>query len=352
MDTLLIEDPLSFLLKTKAVATDEVYLYELIKHVFNLLDMRKLFFGEGEIPFLVIFPTLVNMRNIKDIRNITQESGNEYFRLLFEKDFHDSDDVFDFLSYFSEVGAVLRDVKNPNILFPDVIDKKQRLLEVYSSISDSFKEKEFNPVYSLGFKVYGQFQNLGNQVYNAQKLSSQIVFDNDEYWKLYTWDLTKNKRQSVDLDSTLLNTLQFDDFRWLELIDIDRLNDVRNQKELTHIRNLIRTGIHTNLNGISEDEVKIRAMKNLEKALEEHSNNIVEISNQLKKKVPLNTISIVSGAVATIPASWAELSMLGAISTVYGIHDYINSTSDLIKNKKQLNDSLIGVLFDAKRSDL
>src|SRR5699024_10398832 len=92
MDTLLIEDPLSFLLKTKAVATDEVYLYELIKHVFNLLDMRKLFFGEGEIPFLVIFPTLVNMRNIKDIRNITQESGNEYFRLLFEKDFHDSDD--------------------------------------------------------------------------------------------------------------------------------------------------------------------------------------------------------------------------------------------------------------------
>lgn len=351
LDTLLIEDPLSFLLKTKPVATDKAYLNQLIKHSFNLLDMKPLFFGDGMVPLLIIFPSLVEEKGREEIVSIIENSGDQYFRLLFEKEFLDTEDVFDYLSSMKDVNRLLNEIKNPSILFPDIKDKENRLLAIYSDIKDSWRNKDVSFGSSLGFKIYGQFMNLGNQVFNAQELSSQIVFDKREYWDLYKWDISQNKGASPDLDSMLLNTLQIEEFRWLEFMDIEKLNMVRNEKEIADIRSIIRKNINITVNGISEEKVKRQAIKNIEGALAEHSAKIDEYSKILRRKVPIDSLSVVVGTITSIPVSLSLLPIAGAISTVYGIYDYIANTSKIVKDKKQTQNSLMGVLFDAKRSN-
>ena len=351
LDTLLIEDPLSFLLKTKPVATDKAYLNQLIKHSFNLLDMKPLFFGDGMVPLLIIFPSLVEEKGREEIVSIIENSGDQYFRLLFEKEFLDTEDVFDYLSSMKDVNRLLNEIKNPSILFPDIKDKENRLLAIYSDIKDSWRNKDVSFGSSLGFKIYGQFMNLGNQVFNAQELSSQIVFDKREYWDLYKWDISQNKGANPDLDSMLLNTLQIEEFRWLEFMDIEKLNMVRNEKEIADIRSIIRKNINITVNGISEEKVKRQAIKNIEGALAEHSAKIDEYSKILRRKVPIDSLSVVVGTITSIPVSLSLLPIAGAISTVYGIYDYIANTSKIVKDKKQTQNSLIGVLFDAKRSN-
>lgn len=352
MDTLLIEDPISFLLKTKPVATDRAYLNQLVKHAFNLMDMKKLFFGEGEVPLLIIFPSMIKDRNKKKVNSVIEKSGDEYFRLLFERDFVDTEDVFDYLSNLGDADQLLKEIKNPKILFPDVVDKKVRLIEMYSDIHEAWKYKDFTFGSSLGFKIYGQFLNLGSQVFQAQELSSQIVFDKREYWSLYKWDISQVKKVSPNLDSTLLNTLQLDNFRWLEYMDIERLNQVRNETEIENIRSIIRRNINLAVNGVSEDKVKDKAIENIEEALIEHSKRIDEYSNSLKKKIPIGTLAVVAGTIASVPASWSLVPVAGAVSTVYGIYDLIANTTKSVRDKKKVQNSLMGVLFDAKKQSL
>ncbi|PAD21312.1 hypothetical protein [Terribacillus saccharophilus] len=352
MDSLLIEDPLSFLLNTKSVATDEAYLNQLIKHSFNLLDMKHLFFGEGEIPLLIIFPSVIKEEEKLNVTDIIEKSGDEYFRLMFERDFLDTNDVFDYLSYLDGTDKLLAEVKNTDILFPNVVDKKQRLIEMYSDIHMSWKNKDFYVGSALGYKIYGQFHNLGTQVFQAQELSSQIVFDKQEYWNLYKWDISQSKGAEPNLESALLNTLQLDDFRWLELMDIDRLNEVRNKEDLANIRGMLRKNINVAVNGVSEEIVKRKAIENIEQALLEHSEHVEEYSNKIKKKLPIDTLAIIAGTITSIPTSWALLPIAGAASTVYGIYDFYTNTRKAFKDKKRIQNNMMGVLFDAKRQVL
>lgn len=352
LDTLLIEDPLSFLLKTQPVATDKAYLNQLVKHSFNLLDMKQLFFGDGEVPLLIIFPSLVDDEKREKIVSIIENSGDEYFRLLFERDFLNTGDVFDYLSNVKDPRHLLREVKNPSILFPDTVDKEKRLTDMYTDIRESWRKNDVVFGSSLGFKIYGQFLNLGKQVFQAQELSSQIAFDKQEYWNLYKWDINQTKGTVPDLDSTLLNTLQINEFHWLEYMDIEKLNIVRNEEEIANIRSIIRKNINITVSGVNEDKVKQQAIKNIEGALIEHSAKIDEYSNLLRKKVPADTVAVVVGTMTSIPASWSLLPVAGAISTVYGIYDYIANTSKILKDKKQARNSLMGVLFDARRQNI
>ncbi|MBV6682349.1 hypothetical protein KV679_01445 [Bacillus sp. JRC01] len=351
MDTLLIEDPLSFLLKTRPIATDNAYLDQVIKHAFNLLDMKNLFFGEGEVPLLIIFPSLIQEKR-KDINSITEKSGNEFFKVIFERDFLNADDVFDYLEHFDEIDKLLTKVKNPNLLFPDTDNKRNRLEEMYSDIHSSWRRKDFNVGSALGYKIYGQLLNLGSQVFQAQELSSQIVFDNPDNWSLYKWDINQSRGITPNIDSTLLNTLQLDDFRWLELMDVERLNEIRNESEIADIRSILRRNINLAVDGVSEDIVKKKAIENIEQALIEHSKQVDEYSRKLKKRLSVDSLAIVAGTISSIPTSWTLIPVVGAVSAVYGIYDYFVNTKDTVKSKKNIQNSMMGVLFDAKRQKL
>ncbi|WP_019637335.1 hypothetical protein [Paenibacillus fonticola] len=352
IDSLLIEDPLSFLLRTKQVATDNAYLNQLIKHSFNLLDLKRLFFGDGNIPLLIIFPSLIDDEEKKKVRGVIEKSGDEYFRLLFERDFLDTEDIFDYLSEMKDVDQLLTTIKEPSILFPDILDKKERLIEMYEDIRESWQYKDFSLGSSLGYKIYGQFLNLGTQVFQAHELSSQISFDKKEYWNLYKWDINQAQGMNPDLDSTILNAVQLEEFRWLENLDIDKINLVRNQEELSNIRSVIRKNINITVNGVNEEKVKEQAMKNMEKALIEHSKRLDDYTEKLKKKIPIDTLAVVVGTMTSIPASLSLLPVAGAISTIYGIYDYFINTRQTILGKKQIQNSLMGVLFDANQNSI
>ncbi|WBL15121.1 hypothetical protein [Sutcliffiella sp. NC1] len=352
LDSLFIEDPISFLLKTKPVATERAYLNQMIKHAFNLLDMKKLFYGEGSVPLLIIFPTIIENENRGEIRDIIHKSGDEYFKMLFDRDFINTDDVFDYLSSIESVGNLISIAKNKDILFPDTPNKVERILALYNDIKESWIENDLTIGRALGYKIYGQFLNMGNQVYQAQRLSAQIVFDRREYWDLYKWDIGYIKQRAIDIDSSILNSMQLDNISWLENIDIDKFNLVRNEEEVEKLRSIIRRNIYTTVEGVNEEKVIKQAISNLEEALSEHSNKLSDYSQQLKRKLKIDSIFIVGGTVASIPATLGLSTVVGGVSTLYGIYDYISSVYKLNQDKIKINKTVMGVLFDAREQGI
>ncbi|WP_209125447.1 hypothetical protein [Alkalihalobacillus sp. BA299] len=349
LDSLFIEDPIMFLLKTKKVATDRAYLNQMIKHAFNLLDLKKLFYGEGSVPLLIIFPPFTNDESRSKINGIINQSGDEYFKLLFERDFMNTEDVFDFLNNITSVNNLMLKVQNSNFFFPDTTDKPERVFSLYTDIKESWKNNNNITVgTALGYKIYGQFSNIGTQVFQAQRLSSQIVFDRREYWDLYKWDLSQKKGVTFDIEHILLNSMQLDDFKWLENIDIDKLNIARNEEEILKLRSVIRKNIHTTIGEFNEEKVARQAVRNLEEALVEHSKKVTDYSKQLKRKLGIDSIIVAGGTIASIPATFGLSSVIGGLSAIYGIWDYASSTAKIHKERERLNNSMMGVLFDAR----
>ncbi|MFY2253090.1 hypothetical protein ACOSZH_24660 [Priestia megaterium] len=352
LDTLLIEDPISFLLNTKKVTTDKAYLNQLVKHTFNLLDMKKLFFGEGSIPLLIIFPSIITQEIRTSLKETTDNSGDNYFSLLFERDFTDFNDVWEYLGSIESSEQLIKDIKDPRILFFNESKMLERFDQMHSDINETFRGRNLTVGRTLALKTYGQFMNLGTHVFQSQYLSSQIVFNRKDHWDLYKWDINQAHQGKPDVDNIMLHALQTQEFRWLENIDMDKFYLLRNEDEIKIVREALRSNIYQTLNGINEDNIKKQASINLESVLHEHSRKLEELSKELKKKLSIDMLALVGGVVSSIPTSFALVPVIGVASTVYGAYDLFTGTKKAIAEKKKANKSLMGVLIDAKQRSI
>jgi len=354
LDTLLIEDPISRLLDTKIVFTDKEYLFELTKHIFNLLDMKKLFFGEGSIPLLVIFPPLINKEIAVQIRHEVKNSSANYFSSLLQRDFKDYADVWDYLKSIKSSEQLINDIKDTRLLFlnEDNILERLNKLQIRTKKTTKLDTTSLTMGEILGLEIYGRFSAIGTQVFQSQYLSSQIVFDYKELWDLYKWDINQTVQVTPNVDNTMLHALQTQEFRWLENIDIDKFYLLRNEDEIKMVREALRRNIYHTLNGVSENHVKKQASINLDDILNEHSRKLEGLSKDLKKKFSIDTLAFIGGVISSVPAHLGIVPVIGAVSTIYGAVDIFTSTTKLVKEKKRINKSLMGVLIDAKQRSI
>ncbi|MGG0844973.1 hypothetical protein [Peribacillus simplex] len=290
-----------------------------------------------------------------NIKEKTDKSGDNYFRLLLERDFNDSEDVWEYLGSIRSSDQLIKDIKDWRLLFFNESNMLDRFNQMHIDISETFKGQTLSMGQTLALKMYGQFMNLGTQVFQAQYLSSQIVFDRKDNWNLYKWDINQINqmhRGTPDIDNTILHALQTQEFRWLENIDMDKFYLLRNEEEIKSVREALRKNIHHTLDGVDEDKIKKQASINLEDVLSEHSRKLEDLSKQLKIKFSIDMLALVAGVISSIPASLAIIPAIGVASTVYGAYDLFTGTAKLVESKKKINKSLMGVLIDAKQRSI
>ncbi|WP_445480335.1 hypothetical protein ACULLL_09235 [Lysinibacillus irui] len=346
VDTILIKEPIGYLMLTKPISTDEAFIYNIIQHAFNLFELKKLFFGEGGIPIFMIFPPIYNEAGQTEIYNVAEKFGTEYINEIFELDFKEREEVFELLNPIQDIKQIVKLIKNQNIINLKGLSIENFLHEVHENISKTFQNgHELTVGQTLAFKIFGQFSNISSELIHAESLNSQIVFDRNDYWDLYKNHFVKKN----DPDALILESMQQKDFKWLVNYDIDKFNLLRNEDELLKLRNILRKNIYLANNNLTQEKVKYQVLANIEEAFLDHSSKIEEINGKLKKKLSVDGLIMVGAAVSgLIPATLTFLPIISTITVTYGICDFANQFITLNKEKKEIKNGVMGMLFDAR----
>lgn len=352
VDTVLIEDPLVMLTRIKDMSEDNQHLSRIIKHVFNLLDMRELFFGLGDKPVLTIFPPFFTEDNRQDILRLVNCSGLKYFEMLMETKFPDIDYLFEYMKKQNDINQLSKLIKHPQMLpKPEHQGHRQFLEEVNSNIVEGSKGfKGASVGFTLVLKVLGQLAGVGTETFHSTHLASQMVFDAESHWKMYKWSLTNNFRKP-DIDDVIVNSLQLDDFKWLGNIPLDKLLQMRRDGELSSVRDIIRRNIYSSTHANTDLNVTAKqALANIEEVLKAHSMEVKSLASELKKKYFIDGAIAVAGLVVGVASGpLSPLSIAGLASTLYGVYDVGKGAVNVRSEKDRLESGVIGMLLQARK---
>lgn len=352
VDTILIEDPLIMITHLKDHAEDSAYLSRMIEHVFNLLDMKELFFGLGDFPILTIFPPFRTAKNRQQIMNAVHASGLKYFETLLEKPFCDIDNFFEYMKNTKDLRTLSNRIKHPQMLPKSESQSHPEFLqEVHESItSESKVYKDASVGVTLALKVFGQLSAVGTETFNSAQLSSQMVFDSSIHWKMYKWGLTNDFKQP-DIDNVIINSLQLDEFKWLGNVPIDKLLQMRREGELSSLRSLIGKNIYSSTHASTDLEITAKqAMSNIEEALISHSKELNQIDAELRKKYLVDGSMAVLGLVSGLASGpLSPLSLVGLSSSLYGVYDLGKGIASTHSKKNKLESGVIGMLLQARK---
>jgi len=352
VDSILIEDPLIMITQLKDLSEDNAYLSRMIEHVFNLIDMKELFFGLGDYPVLTIFPPFRTERNRQEIMNAVNASGLKYFETLMEAPFSDIGSFFEYMKNIKDLRALSEIIKHPQMLPKSESQSHPEFLqEVYERITGESKVyKDASVGETLALKVLGQLTAVGTESFNSAQLSAQMVFDSSIHWKMYKWGLTNDFKQP-DIDNVIINSLQLDEFKWLGNVPMNKLLQMRREGELSSLRSLIGKNIYSSTHASADLEISAKqAMSNIEDALIDHSKELSLIDTELRKKYLVDSSMAVLGVVSgLVSGPLSPLSLVGLSSSLYGMYDLGKGIASMHKKKDKLASGVIGMLLQAKK---
>lgn len=349
VDSILIEDPITNIVNLKDLSTDNVYLIRMIRHAFNLMDLKELFFGQGNFPILTIFPYFLDEVTRQEIKKVVDKKGLAYFSELLEVNYTDIEEFFDFLKTFEEPLKLSNKIRRPELL-PKNKDQSAHdfIIEVYQSALKSRKDIQGITVgTTLGQKILGQLMGLGIESFQSKYLHSQQVFDSEYYWKMFMWNVSN---QQNNIDDLIINSLNLQQFNWLGNIPMDKLVLLRQEGELSKIREILRKNIYSCTHSNSNlDKVADQAIKNIEASLNEHNAQVEEIEKSIKKKYLIDGPIIIVGLLAGIfSGPLLPLSLMGLASTAYGGCDLVKSVLSANKEKNEIESGVFSMLLSAK----
>ncbi|UAL49787.1 hypothetical protein K7887_22745 (plasmid) [Sutcliffiella horikoshii] len=339
-DSILIEDPLYFLIKTKDIQKEEQFLHNTIKHIFNMYDMKALFFGDGNIPMLIVIPPLLSEDvNLKVQHHIDTE-GLNYINELFATNHRDTEEALFYLRKITTVDDLLSKVDRMNLLF--LRDPKKYFTDVHSSLTNS-KLGDVSIGNAFFFNTLGQFSLIAKELAQAGFYDSQLVFDKQELWDLYNWT------HRPKIDGTIINTLHFEELKWIGEIDLNLLKAARNETQINQIRSILRSSIYETVSGTDSVETSSQVIKNIETAVREHENRISGLESALKKKYAIDTSFVLGGlGVSLVTFGVNPAGIIGLTSSVFGAVDYFKTTRNMKKEIVNEKVSIMGLLINAK----
>jgi len=354
VDSILIEDPITTIVNMKDLSTDNSYLIRMIRHAFNLMDLKELFFGQGDFPILTIFPSFIDENTRQAIVKGVHQNGLTYFSELFELNFTDIEDFFDHLKTYNDPKKFYKIIKHPEMLpKPSNQSTFDFINEVHQSISRDRKDtKDITVGIALGLKILGQLTGIGINLFQSKNLHSQLVFDSENYWKIYRWDLSEQKKDP-DVDNLIVNSLNLEQFDWLGNVPIDKLVLLRREGELSKIREILRKNIYSCTH--SDGDLKVsaqQAMKNIEASLREHSKQVTEIEKSLKKKYLIDGPIVIGGLLTGVfSGPLSPISLAGLAFSLYGGYDWFKNILATNKAKKEIESGIFGMLLKAKNKE-
>jgi len=360
VDTTLIPDPLVKLLNTPSNLFEPRYqIYYTVKHVFNVLDAQEFFFSDTEMPISIIYPLAFYFNeNRRDVcSNEADEDFKKYFSELFESEAEEKL-LSDILS--KNTKKIADSIKNPSILPPQFFDPQDvtKGLENGNEVMSSIGIAKVVKKSGLALKLYviGRLMGLSDCFLDCVSFDSKPVFDSVNSWSMFKWKLASNnyqitKKLELDPSTAIINSLQLDNFRWLGNIPPEKLVTLRNNNELSEIRELLAheiSEIH-NCNRADLELVANRVKYNLKSAFEKHKEEIKTLEEDLKTRYQIDGTLLVTGAICAVASLfWSPAALISIIGGggILGFYDAIAGKKEKIE---EITNKPIGILFSASQ---
>lgn len=365
-DTILIPDPI--LRCSSFVATDTLYpaysLFYLLKHAFNVLNMRDLLLADVDPPIAVIYPSEIMLRrdNVNVCAKYATQDAVEYFSELFQQDFKNAEEVDVFLKDHNSISALVDAIKDHSVLIPD-IRQESNVADGLRKFEEKHKSLGFLPVIDenigniIRLSTYGRLIGLGAHLSDCGSFRSEPLFDAPNSWHMYLWKIrnesmkiTSEYSRRPDVDTMVVNAMQLDNLKWLGRVPLDKLVLLRKNGELSELREVLRREI-LEIKSATEDELSEVAKQveyNMTEAFKRHSQDIRQIESRCKSKYNIDGGLIVVGAIsAAASLVFPPACLLGLIGG-HGIADLYLTYRERKEELDSLKMRPVGILFDVR----
>ena len=365
-DTILIPDPI--LRCSSFVVTDTLYppysLFYLLKHAFSILNMRDLLLADVNPPIAAIYPSEIMLRrdNISVYAKYAAQDAMEYFSELFQQDFKNAEEVDTFLRNRNNISALADAVKDHSLLIPD-IRQGSDVADGLRKFEEKHKSLGFRPIIDenignlIKLYTYGRLIWLGVHFSDCGSFRSEPLFDAPNSWHMYLWKarnesmkITSDYSRRPDVNTMVVNAMQLDNLKWLGRVPLDKLVLLRQNGELSELRELLRREI-LEIKSATEDELPEIAKQveyNMTEAFKRHSQDIRQTESRCKSQYKIDSGLIVVGAISAAASLVSPLACFLGLIGGAGIVDLYRAYRERKKELDSLKMRPVGILFDVK----
>jgi hypothetical protein len=315
IDSVIITDPILTLsrIKNNSGIEKKRFLNDMIRHVFNVWKMKDLLLNNFETNPIYILPV-----NLEIIESVEREKllkdaelkFIEYANILFNLDCKTKDEVYNLVSQYKTTKELYASIKASKIL-PYAIRSEEKFNSFFAEFHE---EKLINSSDSIGcyfcFYIHAQFIRVKEHKYFCNSLKAEPIYDYDIPWAFFNYEVG-----GMHIDAAISNSLQKENFNWINNLPIDAINLLRKENDLEYMRTILRKGL-IDLKTINDDNLIQTAEvieQNLQDAFKRQESEINSIQSKLSKYLKKDFLIATGGALAGfIPLLGNAISLLFA----------------------------------------
>lgn len=354
VDSIIIPDPIYNLtiFQNQKILDNKYYLDKIVRHVFNIWKMKDLVLANSNENILFILP--INLNLIKqDKRESLLENAEDKFTIyinqLTNNNLNNTEESLEYLQELETTDKIFKDIHNKKLLpsYYRDFDILNKFLEDFSGLNtkvEYWNNKSMG--WSFGFYIRSQFIRVQEHKYFCNKLIAEPIYDYEVPWFFFNYEMGCG-----GIDEAIINSLQKDEFKWINKIPISALKIFREENKLDYMRNVLRKSI-TDLKAKNDtDLIKIsqQVEDNLSDAFEQQAAEMESLEKDVKeitnKELPITTAASLAGF---IPYLGNVISMATAGKDIKNI---IEQKNELQKNLENKNNNFINLLFKAKEGE-
>jgi len=359
IDTLLLPDPLLKVLSfPKEFMSDRDRVFYIIKHAFNLLNIKNYVLQDFDIPLACIYPNDMYFEEVRS--HVTGEESYHntlhYFEELLGIELSSFDELEEIINI--DENELSYKIRSPTLLPPNFYDEtiiSRGILKGMREMLDSgvtFLNGEPAGKYLHNY-IFGRLRGISDHLIDCLEFNSKPIYDVPSSWFMYKWKISNDSKKygkeiGLDVSTSIVNALQLDNFNWLGNIPLENLIKIREEGGLGEIRSIIRE----NINEIYEckrkdlESIAREINKNLNEEFRKHETELRKLEKEYQKRLNIQEKLLILGTIS-ITASFifpplAVFSLLGG-----GFIDVLSASEEYLKKIKELNQKPVGVMFNA-----
>jgi hypothetical protein len=349
VDTIILPDPIFNLseFRDQSGRAGEFWLYQLLKSVSNMWNMKGLFEADLEIPIVEIIPVNVGLipdLSVAKLYETAKGQTNRYLSQLFDQPVESADDrdkIIKMISSFESIPGLIPDRAEA----PEEYRNPEDMKEIFKSLGDTWSQHvagNITPGDLFLLQIEGQFIRAEEHKYFCEYMNAEPIYDLELPWHFFNMSSPR-----IDLDTAISNVLVKEQFDWVTNISTESLVRLREEHELEYMRQVLRRGITS---------LKARKKGNLLSVAEEVETNFQEaLSQQAAEKQQIqekiNTFEkrdVVAWGVSNLAGLIGGVGFLNLPFLFRDIKKLLQTKKDLLHEQEEIEDRFINILLEAK----
>lgn len=363
-DTIILPDPFLRSAELFRVWSPEQQTYYFVKHALNVLTYRELALADVEPPIVVVLPDRApfNEDERQFVFELARADAATHASALFGASFASFEEVLQFVDQFESVDQAVGAVVRPDRLLFDTewAGTPQQQIERMLREHPEMGKLSERPARIIPLQAVGRMAQANDLLLKTQRLGGTPLIDAPTSWKYFQWKLEyDSERLPHDATAELhvvrgLQTAAGGPAQWLGRVPPDALIELRRERALPELRNLLAAGVEEIATSAPADfrRTAEQVLANIERAVAEHERQLRDLKAK-KWRFALKDIGswVVVGSIeVAAAATGTPLFGLSALAgnqllNVPKLRDIPPGIRRLFEESKQLRRSPVGLLF-------